>query len=165
MPGSISERVRKDVENMEHQVWRALRESGEEAMPYLADDCIMVLMDGTVLDANEEPKPADYLESSNFQPWLSYDMSDIHVAEIDMMAATIIYRAVATRMEGNRKVKHTMVISSTWRQKANAQWYMCSWDYKNLYELHLHMSQFDGRGHCWTRARGEKEADPKWPMD
>lgn len=125
MPGSITDRIQHDLNSQEHLVWRALRENGSAALEYLAEDCIMVLMDGTVLDAKKKPKPKDYLESSSFIPWLSYEIVDDHVVEIDLMAATIVYQVKAARIENGKKVNYNLMCSSTWRQRANANWYMC----------------------------------------
>ncbi|KAH0551671.1 hypothetical protein GP486_007112 [Trichoglossum hirsutum] len=124
---TISKRVRAAVTDMEHQAWRALRESGAAFLPYIASDCVLLLDDRQVLDSKSSPSISQFLEEE-FKPWASYDMYDVHVVEIDMMAATICYGVTATRATRPGKTPRVYqgVASSTWRQDAGGDWKMCT---------------------------------------
>jgi hypothetical protein len=125
---SISQRIHDDVLNVEHLVWRALKESGPAALDYLDDECAFLMFDGTILGHKSKPSLKKYLKSSDFKPWLTYEMSDVQVVEVDLMAAVIYYRAVVSRIEvpGKKPQTYNLIVSSTWKQIASADWKMVS---------------------------------------
>ncbi|KAI9786971.1 MAG: hypothetical protein M1839_005202 [Geoglossum umbratile] len=123
---SISKRVKEAVIDLEHQVWRALRESGSAVLPYLAPECVMLVNDQDILDSKSKPSLQEFLESE-FRPWTSFDIYDIHVVEIDMMAAVVCYKVIASVQRGAKPPRiYQGLASSTWKQEASAEWKLCS---------------------------------------
>jgi ketosteroid isomerase-like protein len=124
---SIKKRLTAAVTDLEHQIWRALRENSSAVVPYLAKDCIMMFHDGEILDSQTDPSLTEYLESEELAPWASFEIYDVRVSEVDMMAAVVCYRMVAKRAVGRSgalKTYHGRV-SSTWRQDASGDWKLC----------------------------------------
>ncbi|KAI9859740.1 MAG: hypothetical protein M1813_006457 [Trichoglossum hirsutum] len=123
---TISKRVRAAVTDLEHQTWRALRESGGALLPYLSSDCVLLLHDGQMLDSSTSPTLSQYL-NGEFKPWASYEIYDVRVVEIDMMAAVICYGVTASRARRHGKAPRVYegVASSTWRQDASGDWKLC----------------------------------------
>lgn len=109
---------------MEVHAWRALRESGEAVFEYIDDECTMAI-DGRILDAETKPPLKKYLKKE-FRPWATYEMHDVRVLEIGMMAASVIYKVTATRIESMDKPpqQYSLICSSSWKQGADAEWKM-----------------------------------------
>ena len=117
---TISKRIRNEVTDLEHQIWRALRESGSAILPYLSSDCIMLLHDRKLLD----PSSLKQYLTSEFKPWAFYEMHDLKVVEVDMMAAVLCYKVTALK-EGKGERMYEGVASSVWKQIASGDWKLC----------------------------------------
>jgi ketosteroid isomerase-like protein len=119
---SINERLQADVKALEIHVWRALRESGPAVFEFATDDCTFAI-DGKVLDEDSEPTFKEYMENT-FKPWTTYEMHDLRVVEIGLMAATTVYKVTASRLISDNKPpkKSTLLCSSSWAQGADAEW-------------------------------------------
>jgi len=122
---SIRKRVISAVTDLEHQLWRAFRESSSAVVPYLAHDCVMLFHNGEILDSSSRPSLTQYLQSGELIPWASYEMFEVRVVEVDMMAAVICYRVVTTRSAGGVLKAYEGKVSSTWRQDASGDWKLC----------------------------------------
>jgi ketosteroid isomerase-like protein len=123
---SIRKRVTDAVTDLEHQVWRAFRESSSAVVRYISSDCVMLFHNGEILDSSSQPSLREYLESDELIPWASYEIFDLRVVEIDMMAAVVCYRVVTTRALGGGLLKtYQGRVSSTWRQDASGDWKLC----------------------------------------
>ncbi|KAJ7685282.1 hypothetical protein DFH06DRAFT_37212 [Mycena polygramma] len=119
MSGSINERLKKDVKLLEVHMWRALRDSGPAVFEYTIEDdeaCTFAI-DGKVLDSKSEPTLKDYMENT-YKPWTTYEMHDIRVIEVGLMAATTVYKVTAKRDDKD----YTLLCSSSWAQGADAEW-------------------------------------------
>jgi len=123
----ISQRVRDAVTDVEHQSWRAVAMSGKALLPYLASDCVMLFPDGRILGRDTKPSLKQNFESDTYRTYASYNMEDIRVVEVGMMAAAITYRLTAakTPREGKKSKRFTAVASSMWRQEASGDWKLC----------------------------------------
>lgn len=89
MSGSINDRLQKDVKSLEVQMWRALRDSGPAVFEYTAEDDCTFAIDGMVLDKKSEPTLKEYMEN-HYRPWTTYEMHDLRVIEIGLMAAATV---------------------------------------------------------------------------
>lgn len=103
-------------------MWRALRDSGSAVFEYTADDCTFAI-DGMVLDKDSKPTLKNYMENS-YKPWATYEMHDVRVIEIGLMAASVIYKVTASRLISDDKPpkKYTLLCASSWTQGADAEW-------------------------------------------
>ncbi|KAJ6547661.1 hypothetical protein B0H19DRAFT_1166749 [Mycena capillaripes] len=117
MSGSINDRLQKDVKSLEVQMWRALRDSGPAVFEYTAADECTFAIDGMVLDKKSEPTLKEYMENQ-YKPWDTYEMHDLRVIEIGLMAAATVYKVTARR-DNQRK---TLLCASSWSQGADAEW-------------------------------------------
>ncbi|KAJ7469426.1 hypothetical protein FB451DRAFT_1254709, partial [Mycena latifolia] len=119
---SINEILTKDVKLLEVHMWRALRDNGPAIFEYTTDDCTFVI-DGKVLDEKSEPTLKEYMENT-FKPWATYEMHDLRVIEVGMMAATTVYKITASQLisDDQPPKKSTLLCSSSWAQGADAEW-------------------------------------------
>lgn len=82
--------------DIERAAWAALATSGEAAAAFyersLADDVLMLLPGGTVIDDR-----STVVDSMRGEPWTSYDLSDMRVHTLTAASAVVAYRATATR--------------------------------------------------------------------
>ncbi|MGD9955119.1 MAG: nuclear transport factor 2 family protein [Candidatus Nanopelagicales bacterium] len=99
-----------DLLALEHDGWRALCQRGRGAELYgglMAEDGAMVLAGGLVLD---RAGVVDSLVDS--PPWASYEITEPRIIELGDAGATVLYRAVARRDEGEPFVA---LMASTYR--------------------------------------------------
>ncbi|KAF8208725.1 hypothetical protein K438DRAFT_1961295 [Mycena galopus ATCC 62051] len=122
MSGTIESRLKKDVGLLEVHMWRALRDSGEAVFEYTTDDATFAI-DGLVLDKDSEPTLKEYMKKT-YQPFAKYEMHDVRIIEIGMMAASAIYKVTASRIVDDSKPpeKFTLLCASSWAQGADAEW-------------------------------------------
>ncbi|KAF9050756.1 hypothetical protein BDZ89DRAFT_1057185 [Hymenopellis radicata] len=101
-------------------------ESGPAVFDYIADDAVFAI-DGRVLDAHSKPTLKDYMKN-NYHPWATFEMKDVKVVPTGLMAATVCYRANATKIvrDDQPPEKYNVVCSSSWRQEASADWILVS---------------------------------------
>ncbi|KAF7365395.1 DUF4440 domain-containing protein [Mycena venus] len=120
--GSIHERLKKDVGLLETHMWRALRDSGPAVFEYTTDDCTFAI-DGMVLDKNSQPTLKEYMEKT-YKPWAKFEMHDVRIIEVGMMAASAVYKVTASRIIDDNKPpeKFTLLCASSWAQGADAEW-------------------------------------------
>ncbi|KAF8921554.1 hypothetical protein CPB85DRAFT_340080 [Mucidula mucida] len=96
MVWQIEDRIQNEVKREEIHVVRALKESGPAVFDYIADDAVFAI-DGRVLDADSKPTLKDYMKN-NYHPWATFEMKDVKVVPTGLMAATVCYRAKATKI-------------------------------------------------------------------
>jgi len=123
----ISQRVKDAVTDVENQSWRAVMKSGKALLPYLAPDCVMLFPDGRILDDKTRPSVKQNFESDDYRTYASYDMEEVRVVEVGMMAAAITYRLTLARTprEGKKPRQFKALASSMWRQEASGDWKLC----------------------------------------
>ncbi|KAJ7855921.1 hypothetical protein B0H14DRAFT_727830 [Mycena olivaceomarginata] len=122
MSGSIKDCLIKDVKQLEIHMWRALRDSGPAVFEYTTDDCTFAI-DGMVLDQDSEPTLKEYMEKT-YKPYVKYEMHDIRIIEVGMMAASAVYKVTASRLisDDQPPEKYTLLCASSWAQGADAEW-------------------------------------------
>ncbi|KAJ6509015.1 hypothetical protein C8R45DRAFT_969604 [Mycena sanguinolenta] len=122
MSGSIHDRLKKEVKSLEIHMWRALRDSGPAVFEYTTDDCTFAI-DGLVLDKDSEPTLKEYMEKT-YEPWAKYEIHDLRIIEVGMMAASAVYKVTASRIvDDNKPPEHyTLLCASSWAQGADAEW-------------------------------------------
>ncbi|KAF7346114.1 DUF4440 domain-containing protein [Mycena sanguinolenta] len=122
MSGTIRERLKKDVRQLEIHMWRALRDSGPAVFEYTTDDCTFAI-DGLVLDKDSEPTLKEYMEKT-YEPWAKYEIHDLRIIELDLMAAAAAYKVTASRIiDENKPPEHyTLLCGSSWSQGADGEW-------------------------------------------
>ena len=126
MPGSISDRVRDSVTNMEHQFWRARLDKGSSMIEYLDPECVFISPTDGILTSSSSPTLQEKLEDDNSKTFSTYEIQDVEVVEISMMAATACYRLVASKTNGTgQQTEYRALCSTTWKQGSNSEWTMC----------------------------------------
>ncbi|KAJ6509016.1 hypothetical protein C8R45DRAFT_1170190 [Mycena sanguinolenta] len=122
MSGNIHDRTVKEVKRLEIHMWRALRDSGPAVFEYTADDCTFAI-DGMILDKDSEPTLKEYMEKT-YEPWAKYEIHDLRIIEIDLMAAGAVYKVTASRIvDDNKPPEHyTLCCASSWAQGADGEW-------------------------------------------
>ncbi|KAK7048190.1 DUF4440 domain-containing protein [Favolaschia claudopus] len=121
MSGNIYDRLVADIKSLEVHMWRALRDSGPAVFEYTTDDCTFAI-DGMILDKDSEPTLKEYMEKT-YKPYDKYEMHDLHIVEVGLMAASAVYKITASRMRDDKPPeKYTLMCSSSWAQGADAEW-------------------------------------------
>jgi hypothetical protein len=91
--------VADELLKLEHDGWRALSTSAEEAGRFyaetLAAEVLMLLPGGMVLDDR-----GAVIESMGGSPWASFELSDERVVELGERCAIVAYRGTAQREGG-----------------------------------------------------------------
>ena len=81
---------------LERSAWRALSSDRRAAASFydevLADDVLMLLPGGTVIDDRD-----DAIRSMGGSPWASYQLADERVFDLSDEGAVVTYRATAER--------------------------------------------------------------------
>jgi len=117
---------------LEKQIWNGFLHSGEDIIPYLSKDvfgdtdCVFVLWDGVVLTKKKINEFMEKAYGIRTLKWLTYDMADEEVIEVDMMAGVIYYGVLASRMENGKLVQYKLACSSVWRQNADGEYTISS---------------------------------------
>lgn len=123
----LTKRITDALTDMEHQTWRARLHKDSALLDYLDRNCVMLSPHFGMLGSSTEPTLSETLESDNFAKWASYEISDVEVVELDLMAAVICYRLVAHRkhMRTGQTEIYKALVSSTWKQEASSKWKLC----------------------------------------
>jgi hypothetical protein len=95
---------------LEHRAWAALCKSGEELLPLLAANPVMIFPGNFLLTTVSSPSVREMLQGSNFTPWKSYTLSHDEVLPLGTDSALIYYRVEATRGEETFRA----ICSSAW---------------------------------------------------
>ncbi|KAJ7366664.1 hypothetical protein DFH08DRAFT_948681 [Mycena albidolilacea] len=142
--GSIRERLKRDVKQLEIHMWRALRDSGPAVFEYTTDDCTFAI-DGMVLDKDSKPTLKEYMEKT-YKPYDKYEMHDIRIIELDLMAASAVYKVTASRLISDHEPpeKYTLLCASSWAQGADAEWRL---------KMHAEGEAFETREDNWRTLR------------
>lgn len=120
--GTQAINVNQEILAMEEQTWEALKQGGEQLLPYLAADCIMIFPGSAIFDARSNPPLEEILTRPDLKPWTQYDMEDVRVVALGMDAAMICYEVRARRAD---EPSYTALISSVWRRAVGGGWQMC----------------------------------------
>jgi len=104
---------------LEDSTWKAMEDSGKKLLPFLTDDCIMIIPPCFKLSKNSEPTLRETLESPVYVPWTGHKMSDIEINVIGRDGAIISYKVEATRPAADESDEDDVfmaLVSSTWRR-------------------------------------------------
>lgn len=120
---SIYSRIDSQVRAMEVTLWRCRIDKPATLLDIVTPGCVLISpVDGGMVTAHTRPSLSQKLKQETQSTFLSYEMHDIEVIEVGMMAATIVYRVTATRASGE---PYAAFCSSAWKQGADAEWKLC----------------------------------------
>ncbi|KAI9726118.1 MAG: hypothetical protein M1834_009415 [Cirrosporium novae-zelandiae] len=125
----MADRIKTEIESLENQLWACLTSArpGTALEPYVMDETVMLLPGDWVVTPDTDPALQDVLDNGKvFPKWDSYDMQDIHVVVMDLMAATICYRIDLQKQWGNDVKSFSALCSTAWRQESSGDWKICS---------------------------------------
>ena len=107
-----------EIATLEDSTWRAQMKCGKSLLAFLAPDCVMLFPSGMKWSSTSEPSLETVLTSEDFVPWSGYRIVDATVLPLGPLAASISYRAEATRQEAGVDNEFKALISSVWRKDA-----------------------------------------------
>lgn len=139
MSGSIRDRMAAQLEFMEKQIWNGFLHAGEDLVPYLSKnyfgdhDAVIILWDGNVLDGKSIEKFFTKQYGVTTTKWMTYEMGDVSVIEVDMMAGVIYYGIVATRLESESLIlllslyfeKRSLILDWNWVESRKSNSSQC----------------------------------------
>jgi len=121
----ISASIGNALNDLENRYWRELCRPDPDVLRFLEPEAVIILFDGTILDGKSGPSKSKYFGAKSFQPWTSFELRNVKIFEIDLMAAVIYYEISAGRREEQGMQTYRLQCSSTWKQLANEEWKMC----------------------------------------
>jgi len=93
---------------------------------YLDPECVFISPTDGILTSSSSPTLQEKLEDDNSKTFSTYEIQDVEVVEISMMAATACYRLVASKTNGTgQQTEYRALCSTTWKQGSNSEWTMC----------------------------------------
>ncbi|KAF2025851.1 hypothetical protein EK21DRAFT_75501 [Setomelanomma holmii] len=107
---------------LEHRAWAALCKSGEDLLPMLSTNPVMIFPGDFLLTSTSSPSVHEMLQGPNFKPWKSYTLSHDEVLPLSKDSAIIYYRIEATRDEETFRA----ICSSVWILEGSGGWKMTS---------------------------------------
>lgn len=106
---------------LEHKTWAALCSSGDQLLPLLSQNPVMIFPSNILVTATSSPSLQQMLTDSSFKPWKNYNLSHDEVIPLGAGGALIYYRVEATRDDTTFRA----ICSSAW-VKENEDWKMAS---------------------------------------
>ncbi|KJZ74020.1 hypothetical protein HIM_06688 [Hirsutella minnesotensis 3608] len=117
----LNERIETDIKMKEHAFWAGLssRSPEEVLLPLLAPDCVLHLPNSPPLSSDTEPALEEAVsDPKSFKKWDKYDLEQMHVTVIDLMAAFVCYHVSASR--GGKD--YEALCTTVWKQEADGEW-------------------------------------------
>jgi hypothetical protein len=96
--------------SLEHKAWAALCSSGDDLLPLLSANPVMIFPGDLILTAVSSPTVHEMLQGPDFKPWKSYTLSHDEVIPIGKDSALIYYRVEAKRADETFRA----ICSSLW---------------------------------------------------
>lgn len=109
--------------SLEHKAWEALCRSGDDLLPLLSSNPVMIFPGDLILTAVSSPTVHEMLQSQEFKPWQSYKLSHDEVILLGKDSALIYYRVEATRHDETFRA----ICSSTWVLEGNTNGEAVGW--------------------------------------
>ncbi|KAF2230663.1 hypothetical protein EV356DRAFT_508266 [Viridothelium virens] len=115
--------------DLETQTWEALKTSGNDLIPFLSPDCVMLLPGSTIFSSDSSPTLKEILRRSDMKPWTRYKILHPRVVPLARGgflgggdSAAVCYEVEAER--GDSGV-YEALITSVWRRDGEGVWRMC----------------------------------------
>lgn len=120
MPGSIHERIREDLIAGERRLWTALTSAdpAPEIELMCNDQATFMFPNTSILVHSEGSSALAKTLAPPFHHFDRYELSEVRVHVIDLMAGTITYRINA--VQKNQEFRATG--STTWSQGSDGEW-------------------------------------------
>ncbi|KAF7863827.1 hypothetical protein EAF04_006792 [Stromatinia cepivora] len=128
-PGTISQRIEKAMHDLEHQTWRCRLDKPSALLEYIDPKAVFASPEYGILTNDSEPTLKETLEGDDMRTWNSYEIKDMKIVEVSMMAAVVVYDVTAsiTDERGNQKGIYRAYCTSCWKQEASAEWKLCTY--------------------------------------
>ncbi|KAA8575039.1 hypothetical protein MFRU_002g03330 [Monilinia fructicola] len=128
-PGTISQRIEKAMYDLEHQTWRCRLDKPSALLEYIDPKAVFASPEYGILTNDSEPTLKATLEDDDMRTWNSYEIKDMKIVEVSMMAATVVYDVTAsiTDETGAQKGIYKAYCTSCWKQEASADWKLCTY--------------------------------------
>ncbi|KAF5871790.1 uncharacterized protein Bfra_008814 [Botrytis fragariae] len=128
-PGTISQRIEKAMYDLEHQTWRCRLDKPSALLEYIDPKAVFASPEYGILTNDSEPTLKETLEDDDMRTWNSYEIKDMKIVEVSMMAATVVYDVTAsiTDEKGYPKGIYKAYCTSCWKQEASADWKLCTY--------------------------------------
>ncbi|PYI07346.1 hypothetical protein BO78DRAFT_91459 [Aspergillus sclerotiicarbonarius CBS 121057] len=119
MVGSIHERIREDLLGKERRLWTALTSAdpGPEIKKMCNEEANLLFPKREVLHLYSKPSISEALKPP-FHHFEEYELQEVRVIVIDLMAGTVTYKINARR--GQDMFRGTG--STTWSQGSDGEW-------------------------------------------
>jgi len=128
-PGTISQRIEKAMNELEHQTWRCRLDKPSALLEYIDPKAVFSSPEYGILSDDSEPTLKETLEDDDMRTWNSYQIKDMKIVEVSMMAAVVCYDVTAsiTDERGNQKGIYRAYCTSCWKQEASSDWKLCTY--------------------------------------
>ncbi|KAJ8066222.1 hypothetical protein OCU04_005306 [Sclerotinia nivalis] len=128
-PGTISQRIEKAMHDLEHQTWRCRLDKPSALLEYIDPKAVFASPEYGILTNDSEPTLKETLEDDDMRTWNSYEIKDMKIVEMSMMAAVVVYDVTAsiTDERGSQKGIYKAYCTSCWKQEASAEWKLCTY--------------------------------------
>ncbi|GAA91889.1 hypothetical protein AtubIFM55763_007902 [Aspergillus tubingensis] len=119
MVGSIHERIREDLIGKERRLWTALTSAdpGPEIKKMCNEEANLLFPQREVLHLHSKPSISEALKPP-FHHFDEYELQEVRVIVIDLMAGSVTYKINARR--GEETYRGTG--STTWSQGSDGEW-------------------------------------------
>lgn len=119
----IHDRIREDLQNKERELWTALT-SAEPAPPiiHLSNPSANFLFPKKEVLTLQDRRKFHKALRPPFNRFDTYEIQDMRVLIIDLMAGTVTCKIDATR----DKKKYRMTSHTTWSQASDGEWRICT---------------------------------------
>jgi len=128
-PGTISSRIEKDIVDLEHQTWRCRLDKPSALLEYIDPAAVFTSPEYGILSNDSDPSLKESLEDDDMRTWNTYQIKDMKIVEVSMMAAVVCYDVVAsiTDERGEQKGVYRAYCTSVWKQLASSDWKLCTY--------------------------------------
>ncbi|QSZ37647.1 hypothetical protein DSL72_008746 [Monilinia vaccinii-corymbosi] len=128
-PGTISQRIEKAMYELEHQTWRCRLDKPSALLEFIDPKAVFASPEYGILTNDSDPTLKETLEDDDMRTWSSYEIKDMKIVELSMMAATVVYDVTAsiTDEKGSQKGIYKAYCTSCWKQEASADWKLCTY--------------------------------------